>query len=809
MDNLRLDLRFAFRSLARRPGFTTIAVITLALGIGANTAIFSVVHGVLLRPLPYLEPDRLVMVWEPDLEDEASPAAWHAAGSMSEPGIDDVRELDAVSAIEGFNLSTPTMNRAGAPELMRAAWVTGGLLDMFGLRPALGRDLTDEDALVGDSAMRAIVIGHDLWQTEFGGRSDVVGTTIELDERSHEVVGVAPTGFRFPIGGSFGPEGVQLWRANRREPVNSSGRWRGLYGYRSIARLAAGVSRERASAELEAHASTLREEYPRTNHDKTLRFEPLRDFMVGDVRRPLWIVLGAVGVVLLIACANVANLLLVRASARRGEVAVRAALGASHGRLVTQVLVEGFVLALGGALVGLALAVGGIGLLKRLGPDAIPRIDEITLDATVLAFSLAMTFLIALLFGLSPALRIARTSVIDHLRSGEPRQGWSRDALLTVEIAMSLVLLVGAGLLTRSLVKLYEVDLGFDGREVVRFEVSLPSARYDSLATVTSFYRTLEERIAALPDVEAVGSADYPPLTSAYATRDLRIDGQPAPGPGEEVVVWPRPVTPGYFDAMRLPLLRGRAIEPTDREGSLPIGVVNETFVREALGGEDPIGKRISAGSPMLTVVGVVGDVRRSLKAEPEPAVYVPLAQSAALSFFVHVRGRPGTSNLLAAVREQVHALDPSLPLRNPETVTEAIRRDAAPTRFLLLLIALFAGLALALAIVGLYGVVSYLVSRRTREIGIRLALGASRMTITRLVLRHALLPAALGVAGGLLASIAVSGVMRNLLFEVEPIDPLVLSGVSMLLFAVVTLASMVPARRAMGVNPVEVLRSE
>ncbi|MGH7573874.1 MAG: ABC transporter permease, partial [Longimicrobiales bacterium] len=318
MDHLKLDLRFALRSLARRPGFTAIAVITLALGIGASTAIFSVVNGVLLRSLPYLEPDRLVMVWEPELEDQASPAAWHTDGSMSEPGIDEVRALDAVRAIEGFNLSTLTLNRGGAPELIRTATVTGGLLDMFSLRPVLGRDLTSEDALAGDSATRAVVIGYDVWRTELGGRSDVIGTTIELSERSYEVVGVAPAGFRFPIGGSFGPEGVQLWTADRSEPMNASGRWRGWYRYRSIARLAAGLSLERASAELEAHASRLREEYPSTNYDKTLLFEPLEDFMVGAVRRPLWIVLGAVGVVLLIACANVANLLLVRASARRG-----------------------------------------------------------------------------------------------------------------------------------------------------------------------------------------------------------------------------------------------------------------------------------------------------------------------------------------------------------------------------------------------------------------------------------------------------------------------------------------------------------
>jgi predicted permease len=430
-----------------------------------------------------------------------------------------------------------------------------------------------------------------------------------------------------------------------------------------------------------------------------------------------------------------------------------------------------------------------------------------------LAFSLAMTIFVTLLFGLSPALRMARTSVIGHLRSGDqPGEGWSRGVLLTVEIAMSLVLLVGAGLLTRSLVKLYEVDLGFDGREVVRFELSLPaSTRYDSPASLVSFYRMLEERISALPDVEAVGSSAFPPLTSAYyASSDVRIEGQRDPELVDSLFVALRPVTPGYFDAMRLPLLRGRAIAPSDREGTVPVAVVNERFVRAALVGEDPIGKRFRVGEgPPWTVVGVIGDVRRGLKAEPEPAVYLPHAQLRSRSLFVHVRGYPGVSNLLTAVREQVRALDSSLPLRNPETVTAAIRRDAAQTRFLLLLVATFAGLALLLAIVGLYGVVSYLASRRTREIGIRLALGASRMSITRLVLHHALWPSVLGIAGGLLASVGATRVLQSLLFEVEPTDPLVLGAVSALLLAVAMAASMIPAWRAMRVDTTEVLRIE
>ncbi|MGH7575132.1 MAG: ABC transporter permease [Longimicrobiales bacterium] len=807
MDHVKLDFRFALRALARRPGFTAIAVITLALGIGANTAIFSVVNGVLLRSLPYLEPDRLALVWAHDVEEPSG------RGSMSGPDIDDVRALDAVTAIEGYRPSTLTLNRSGSPELVPAARVTGGLLIVFGLRPVLGRDLTHEDDL--EDAPRVVVVSHDFWETRLGGRPEAIGTMLELSERSYEVVGVAPAAFSFPVGGSFGSESVQLWTGHNRDREGCA---RGCRTFGAIAQLAPGVSVERASAELAALAATLSDEHPTSNSEKSLRFEPLDDFMVGDVRRPLWIVFGAVGFVLLIACANVANLLLVRASARRGEVAVRAALGASRRRLVAQVLVESLVLAFAGAALGLLLAVGGVEILKRLGPDAVPRIDEISLDATVLAFSFIVAIGVALLFGLSPALRMARTSLVENLRSEtrggqHPREGWTRALLLSAEIALSLVLLVGAGLLMRSLIKLYDIDLGFEGREVVRFELFLPEGRYKSLATSAAFYRTLEERISALPGVEAVGSAFGAPFKSEYTTNALRFDGRPVPAPGDEPYGWLRLVTPGYFDAMQLRLRRGRLLRSIDRAGTIRVAVVNEAFVRENLGGDEPIGERFSITvhrSMTWTIVGVVGDVRQSLKGASQPEVYVPHAQYVpGWPLTVHVRSRARAKSLLTAAREQVRALDPNLPLRNPETVTEAIRQDAAPTRFLLLLVALFAGLAVALATVGLYGVTSYLVSRRTREIGIRLALGASRVSITRLVLQHALWPALLGIVGGLLASIVVTGVMRSLLFEVEPIDPLVLSVVSVLLLAVAALASMLPARRAMRVNPTEALRSE
>ena len=801
MNDLGLDVRFALRSLARRPAFTAIAAVTLALGIGANTAIFSVVNGVLLRPLPYSEPDRLMLVWAHD-EEEPAGRSW-----MSQPDIESVRELPAIASVEGWQSTSFAVTGAGEPERVAVARVTGGLLETMGFTPVLGRDLRHEENASG--APLVVVIGHDQWQTRLGGRGDVIGSTIDLHERSYEIVGVAPEGFDFP-------DGAQFWVPYRIEPDDCG---RGCHVYQAIARLAAGTTREAAAAALGTLASSLGEAFPESNFGQEFRLEPLTEFTVGDVRRGLWILLGAVAVVLLIACANVTNLLLVRGASRRGEVAVRAALGAGRGRLVRQVLVESLVLATLGATLGIALAAAGVRLLRDWAPPGIPRLDEIGVDMTVLLFSVALTGLVAVLFGLSPALRLARTPVAEGIRSesrggDQGREGRSRALLLALEVGLSLVLLVGAGLLLRSLGRLYDVDMGFDGREVVRFGLYLPSARYDSLETITTFYRSLEERLDNVPGVESVGSVYGAPLAGGNIMGEVRVEGRELPALGAETYGAIHPATPGYMETMGLTLLRGRGIEPTDRRESPAVAVVSEAFVRENFPGEEPLGRRFAVtasfgfANPTWTIVGIVRDVRRSLTGEPRASLYVPHTQFGPAGLTVHVRGRAGAQNLFGAIRQQVQAMDPNLPLASIETVDEAIRRDAASARFYLLLVSLFAGLAVILAAIGLYGVVSYLVSRRTREIGIRLALGAPRSGIRRLVLRQAMGPALLGVTGGVLVSLAAGRIMESMLFQAEGIDLVVLLGVTTLIVLVTVAATLAPARRATRVDPVEVLRS-
>jgi putative ABC transport system permease protein len=804
MSTLLRDIRFALRSLSRRPAFTLVALFTLALGIGASTAVFTVVDGVLLQPLPFPDSDELVIVWAFDTD------VGRARGWMSQPDIDDVRRLPTVAGVEGIMTTGTSVTGVERPERIEVARSTGGLLDLLGIPPQLGRDLDQADN--DPESARVVVISHGFWQSRLGGDPDVIGTTLELDERVWEIVGVAPEGFGFP-------EGVSVWQPYRLDVGDGCGR--GCHVYEgAIVRLSDGTNLALAQESLDGLAAALGEEYPDWNIDKGFWLEPLLDYQVGDVRTGLWVVLGAVGLVLLIVCANTANLLLVRASTRGREVAVRAALGASGKRLFVQVVTESLLLAGLGGAIGLGLALGLLEGIRVLAADRVPRMAEVGLDLNMLLALVALTLSVALIFGLSPAVHLARRGGAHNLLGGA--RGGARSAgsrirslLLAGEVAFSVVLLVGSGLLLRSLDELYDVDLGFDGARVTRFTLSLPYARYDELATIVPFYRDLEQRLFDHPAVESTGSVYGAPLAGGNISGTVLVEGRPEPAPGEETGASMRPVTPGYFGTMGMTLLRGRGIEPTDETGTEPVAVVNETFVARNFPGEDVIGARIRVtasfgyGSPYWRVVGVVADVRRSLSGEPTAEVYPPHAQYGPGFMTVHVRARPGSGSLAYLIRDEVESMDPNLVLRGVETVEEAKHRDTASTRLFLTLLTIFAGVAVVLASVGLYGVVAFLVAQRTREIGIRMALGAGRANVTRLVLRQGLAPTLLGVLAGVGIALQGGQVIRSLLFRVEPSDPLVLIVVSALVVSVATCATLLPARRATRVDPTQALNVE
>ncbi len=804
MDRLRPDLRFAVRSLLRRPGFTGVVVLTLGLGVGANTAIFSVVNGVLLEPLPYPDAHELVTVGvAPDGPDDEP-------GHMSYPDLADLEaENPALDVLVGYSTSSLTLTGLGEPRIVETARVSGGLLGLFRLAPVVGRDVRRDE--FGADAARVVVLGHGFWERNFAASPDVLGRPVELNGVAYEVVGVAPEGFDFP-------EGSELWTPRR---ISPEGCGRGCHTWRVVGRLAPGATLEAARAASARIAANLTEAYPETNTGKRFAVDGLQDRMVGSVRRGLWLVLGAVGLVLLIACANVANLLLVRASSRAGEVAVRAALGAGRGRLAVQVLVESAVLAAAGGAAGLGVAFGGVELLRRVSPGTIPRIDQVGIDATVLLFAGGLVLLTTLLFGLSPAFHLARTSITDTLvksgrGSGGERGSRSRAILLAAEVALSLVLLVGAGLLLRTFDQLYAVDPGFETREVVRFTLSLPPSRYDTLPEIRAFYRALEERVRALPDVEEVGSIYGAPLGRGNVIGEVLVEGRPEPPPGERLFAALRPVSPEYLETLRIPLIRGRLLEPSDDVDAEPVAVVSRRFAESVFPGEDPLGEEVRItidmghGSPFWRIVGVVGDVRSSaLTREPRAEIYVAHGQFGPGYMTVTVRSIPGAGALLPALRAEVRALDPNLPLIGPETMEEAIGRQVAPTRFYLLLVGLFAGVAALLAGVGLYGVASYLVSRRTREIGLRVALGAGRSEIVGMVVAQGLRPAALGVALGLAAALAGGRILESLLYNVAPRDPGIFVGVTVLVAGLVMAATWLPARRATRVDPMEALRVE
>jgi putative ABC transport system permease protein len=800
MQNAFRDVHYALRAFKRNPGFVTVATLTLALGIGADTAIFSVVNGVLLEPLPYPEPDNLVALRMTNEERGDRQIPW------SVPNLRDVEsESRTFESITGYQWKDFTLTGFGEPELVNAVGVTGGLLETLGVRPLLGRDIRKEETIAGGPAVA--VLSHAFWQERFAGDAAVVGRTIQSSGEPLEIVGVAPPGFEYP-------RRAQVWIPGQWDPEAYD---RGRYFLRAVGRLAPDITLEMAQAELSGIAALLAEEYPQSNRSRGVALLSLTEYTVGDARLGLLIMFGAVGLVLLIACANVANLLLARGSARVGEMAVRATLGASRGAILRQLLTESLLLSALGTIIGVFLAFWGVEGLQAFSPGNVPRLEHVAVDGTVLGFAAGLAIVVAVAFGLAPAYRLGSISIAGVVRDGrDPEIGLGhrrvfRSSLLALEMALSLVLLVGAGLLLRSFAQIRTVDLGFDSHNVQQFTLSVPEPRYQGEQTI-GFFRSLEERIAALPGVEAVGMNSGSPLGRTHSSIGFDISGRPPFTPEQQPFFLVRRITPGYFASMRIPLLAGRAFDASDREDAPRVAIISNAAAERFFRGENPIGQQITfdEGESTWSVIGLVGDVRSlEVTTEAEPEAYFPLAQWSVPTMTVTVRTAAGVTGLIPLLQREVAALDPMLALYWVESLDRLVDISSGEERFYLFLLGLSAVLAVVLAAVGLYSVVAYIVSRRTREIGIRIALGARWKDVARLVLWQGMVPTAAGTALGLVAAFAGTRILSSLLYQVEPGDPTTFVLGTGVLFGVALLASFLPARAATRVSPTEAIKAE
>lgn len=811
LETLAQDLRYAARRLLRSPVFSGVVVLTLALGIGANTAIFSVVDHILFRPLPFPDSERLVALWS-DVSRRGGPTdEW-----LSYANYADVR--DGVPAVEsgavwgGFS---PTLVLEGEARAVQGAVVS---LEMFpevlGVDPMLGRAFLPEED--GPDGPRVVLVSHGFWRSVLGAAPDAPGRTLELNGLTYEVVGVMPAGFEPP----FVPD-AEVWIPAGIDDAAETGRRSGFY-LRAVLRLGPGSTVDDARAQVASLGDRMEEAYPESNTGMRFTLRPLHEDLVRDASTGLWVVLGAVALLLLVACVNVANLVLARASSRSGELSIRAAVGAGRGRIVQQLMVESLLLAaLGGAL-GVALGVFGTEALVALAPEGTPRIESVAVDGRVLAFSALATVFAGLLFGLLPAVRVARADLQAALREGG-RQGHGgrsgtrlRNGLVAAQVALALVVMVGAGLLLQSFQNLRTVDLGYEPAGVLTFFVNLPAARYGDVDTRHQFVAAVESRLAALPGVEAVGAVESLPLSGFDGDVTFDVEGRPPPEPGQEHTTWLRPATPGYRDAMGLRVIGGRWIEPGDVRDAPRVLLVNETLAERHFPGENPIGRRLRLGgaadAPTWEIVGVVADTRHfSVRDDRREAAYASYAQVTPGGLFFTVRAAEGRDPLMLTpdMRRALAEIDGALAPRRVRAMNEVVAEALAPERFLALLLSLFAAVTLVLAVVGLYGVIAYTVSARLREMGVRLALGAEAGRIGRLVVARSVMLAVGGIVAGLLLAAAGAPAIRSLLYGVGAVDPLTFGLAAALLLAVAVLASAVPAWRAARVDPVEVLRAE
>ena len=809
LDDLARDLRYGLRALRRGPGFAFVVVLTLALGIGANTAILSVVDAVLLRPLPYAAPDRLVVL----LHDGHNPVApanfldWRAQAAS----------FQQMAAAEYW---TPNLAGVDRPEQVDALRLTADMWPLLGVAPALGRTFTADETRPG--APPVVVLTWQGWQRRFAGSPDVLGRSVELDGVRHTIVGVMPRDFQFA---PFWVTRAELFaplslaeRANRRKG-NS---------LRVFARLRDGTTLAQARGEIARITARLEQSFPGTNGG--VQVVPLTDKVVGDLRPALLVLLGAAAFVLLACCANIAHMLLARAQARRREVLLRVALGATRGRIVRQFLAESLLLTIGGGLGGIALGGWGIDLLLALHPSDLPPIAHIAVDHTVLGVMIGVSLAAGIGFGLVPALHATSGDVHGGLKDGGrattdgAARGTLRGLFVVTQLALALPLLVGAGLMIRSFVHLMSIDPGFRSDGVVALEVSVTATPEAAPGRRADFYRELVQRTAALPDVRAASAINHLPLAGDEWGLELEVEGRPPPPPDRAEVATFRAVLPGYFDTLRVPLLRGRDVAATDTLDTLPVVVVNARLAERIWPGEDPIGKCIGGTffdgqRRWLTVVGVVADVRQGKwERRPRAEIYLPVRQvhqyledpSSHFSYLTIVaRGDGDRGALLTSIRGLVRELSPNATVSGATTMSDVVDEATAQPRFYVVLLAVFAALALVLAAVGIYGVMSYTVSRRTHEIGVRMALGAQPREVLRLVVGRAMVHTAIGAAVGLAASLALGRLMSSLLFGVSAADPLTLGAVTVLLALVAALAAIIPARRASRIAPTEALRTD
>ena len=811
MRTMLQDMRYGLRVLMKRPGFTVVAVLALALGIGANTAIFSVVNAVLLRPLSFKEPERLVAVWETN--DQLS-AEMRNRNEVAPGNFLDWRAQNQVfEQIAALTYTSANLSGTGEPERIQSQAVTANFFQTLGVQPLMGRAfLPEEESL---SSQRVVVISHELWQRRFGADPALLGKTLTLNGNQTIVVGIMPPAFQLQFPTSMK---VEMWMPLRIDPANAGRKAHYLY---SLARLKPGVSITQAQAAMRGIAARLQEQYPETNAERSTNVVSLHRQLVGNVQPYLYLLFGAVGFVLLIACANVANLLLARVSARHKEVAIRIALGASRLRLIRQLLTESIMLAALGGLLGLLLAYWGVDLLIALSPADVPRLGEIGLHGPVFAWTLLVSLLTGVLFGLAPALQASKPDINEALKESGGRSpgglGRSRlrNLLVVSEVALALVLLVGAGLMIRSFMSLQRTSPGFEPKNLLTMNISLPRVKYKEPQQANVFFEQLFQRINAVPGVEATGGIDPLPLSDSNETTGVLIEGQPAQAPAERPEVGSRNVTPGYFQTMRIPVLKGRAFAEQDREDAPPVVIINDVLARRFWPGGDAVGKRLGfeddeGKQEWREVVGIVGNVKHErLDAEAKPEVFVPYRQAPRNFMTLVVRTSSDPASMIAAIREQVLAIDKDQPVFDIKTMEERLSKAVAQSRFIMLLLAVFSALALALSAIGIYGVMAYTVSQRTHEIGIRMALGAQSRDVLRMVVRQGMTLAMTGVVIGLVAAFALTRVMTSLLYGVTATDPWTFSVVALVLSAVALLAIIIPARRATRIDPMEALRYE